>query len=290
MTDVELVQREQALVGEGPVWIGAERVLLWLDIKGQRVFRLDPSTGAARSWGLSDRVGAIIPRAQGGYVLLAKRGVYTGEFPFDALERVCHPDGDLPDNRFNDAKCDPSGRLWAGSMDDNEQQASGRLYRFDSLASPVRVRSGVNLSNGLGWSPDGRTMYFVETLRHAIWAHDYDLASGEAGAARVFAEVPLSEGYPDGMCVDADGCVWLAHWGGARLTRFTPAGKVDRVVRLPVPQVASCAFGGPALDTLYVTTAAVGLDGKALAAAPLSGSVFAFRPGVKGVPVAAFRG
>lgn len=290
MTEIELVQREQALVGEGPVWIGAECVLLWIDIKGQRVFRLDPSTGAARSWSLSDRVGAIIPRARGGYVLLAKSGVHTGDFPFDVLARVCHPDADLPDNRFNDAKCDPSGRLWAGSMDDNEQQASGRLYRFDSLASPVRVRSGVNLSNGLGWSPDGRTMYFVETLRHVIWAHDYDLASGEAGPARVFAEVPLSDGYPDGMCVDADGCVWLAHWGGARLTRFTPGGKVDRIVRLPVPQVASCAFGGSALDTLYVTTAAVGLDEKALAAAPLSGSLFAFRPGVKGVPVAAFRG
>lgn len=286
----ELVQREEALVGEGPVWLPGERLLLWLDIKGQRVFRLDPSTGAARSWSLPDRVGAIIPRGKGGFVLLAKRGVCTGDFPFESLDTVSRPEHDLPDNRFNDAKCDPVGRLWAGSMDDNEKLASGCLYRIDALSSPVRVKSGVNLSNGLGWSPDGRTMYFVETLRHVIWAHDYDVASGEAGAARVFAEVPLSDGYPDGMCVDADGCVWLAHWGGARLTRFTPAGKVDRVVRVPVPQVASCAFGGPALDTLYVTTAAVGLSAQALAAAPLSGSVFAVQPGVKGMPVAAFRG
>jgi sugar lactone lactonase YvrE len=290
MMQVELVQREQALVGEGPVWLPDERVLLWLDIKGQRLFRHDPATGAARSWGLADRVGAVIPRTRGGYVLLAKRGVFTSDVPFEALVPECHPDGDLPDNRFNDAKCDPEGRLWAGSMDDNETKASGRLYRFDSLASPVRVRSDVNLSNGLGWSPDGRVMYFVETLRHVIWAHDYDVSTGEAGPPRIFADVPAVDGYPDGLCVDADGCVWLAHWGGARLTRFTPQGRVDRVVKLPVPQVASCAFGGAALDTLYVTTAAAGMDARALADAPLSGSLFAFQPGVKGVPVAAFRG
>ena len=290
MTEVDLVQREQALVGEGPVWLPDERVLLWLDIKGQRLFRHDPATGAARSWSLPDRVGAVIPRTRGGYVLLAKRGVFTSDFPFEALVPECHPDSDLPDNRFNDAKCDPAGRLWAGSMDDNETNASGRLYRFDSLASPVRVRSDVNLSNGLGWSPDGRVMYFVETLRHVIWAHDYDVSTGEAGQPRVFANVPAADGYPDGLCVDADGCVWLAHWGGARVTRFTPQGVVDRVVRLPVPQVASCAFGGAGLDTLYVTTAAVGLDQQALQAAPLSGSLFAFQPGVKGLPVATFRG
>lgn len=289
MTQVELVQREQALVGEGPVWLPGEGVLLWLDIKGQRLFRHDPSTGAARSWSLPDRVGAVIPRAQGGYVLLAKTGVFTADAPFEKLTQACHPDGDLPDNRFNDAKCDPSGRLWAGSMDDNETLASGRLYRFDSLASPVRVRSDVNLSNGLGWSPDGRLMYFVETLRRVIWVHDYDLASGEARNARVFVTVPDADGYADGMCVDSDGCIWLAHWGGARVTRLTPQGKVDRVVSLPVPQVASCAFGGAALDTLYVTTAAAGMDARALGEAPLSGSLFAFKPGVKGLPVAAFR-
>jgi sugar lactone lactonase YvrE len=286
----ELVQREQALVGEGPVWVAAERALWWLDIKGQRLFRLDASSGAARSWAMPERIGAAIPDGDGGFVLLGKTGVWRSRVPFQQFTKVASPDSDRPGNRFNDAKCDPAGRLWGGSMDDDEREASGRLYRFDRLDAPVRVKDGVNLSNGLGWSPDGRTMYFVETLRRVIWAHDYDVASGEARNARVLVDVPAADGFADGMCVDADGCIWLAHWGGARVTRFTPAGRVDRVVQMPVPQVASCAFGGDGLDTLYVTTAAVGLDQDALQAAPLSGSLFAFRPGVTGLPVATFRG
>jgi sugar lactone lactonase YvrE len=290
MSQVELVQREEALVGEGPVWVAAERALWWLDIKGQRLFRFDPSSGAARSWAMPERIGAAIPDGDGGFVLLGKTGVWRSRVPFEQFAKASSPDSDRPGNRFNDAKCDPAGRLWGGSMDDDERAASGRLYRFDRLDAPVRVKDGVNLSNGLGWSPDGRLMYFVETLRRVIWAHDYDVASGEARNARVLVEIPAADGFADGMCVDADGCIWLAHWGGARVTRFTPAGRVDRVVQLPVPQVASCAFGGAGLDTLYITTAAVGLDAAALKAAPLSGSLFAFRPGVTGLPVASFRG
>jgi D-xylonolactonase len=290
MSQVELVQREEALVGEGPVWVAAERALWWLDIKGQRLFRFDPSSGAARSWAMPERIGAAIPDGDGGFVLLGKTGVWRSCVPFEQFAKVSSPDSDRSGNRFNDAKCDPAGRLWGGSMDDDEREASGRLYRFDRLDAPVRVKDGVNLSNGLGWSPDGRLMYFVETLRRVIWVHDYDLATGEVRNARVFVTVPDADGYADGMCVDSDGCIWLAHWGGARVTRFTPQGKVDRVVSLPVPQVASCAFGGDGLDTLYVTTAAVGLDAAARGAAPLSGSLFAFRPGVKGLPVASFRG
>lgn len=290
MSQVELVQREEALVGEGPVWVAAERALWWLDIKGQRLFRFDPSSGAARSWAMPERIGAAIPDGDGGFVFLGKTGVWRSRVPFEQFAKASSPDSDRPGNRFNDAKCDPAGRLWGGSMDDDERAASGRLYRFDRLDAPVRVKDGVNLSNGLGWSPDGRLMYFVETLRRVIWVHDYDLATGEVRNARVFVTVPDADGYADGMCVDSDGCIWLAHWGGARVTRFTPQGKVDRVVSLPVPQVASCAFGGDGLDTLYVTTAAVGLDAAARGAAPLSGSLFAFRPGVKGLPVASFRG
>lgn len=287
---VEVVQRAQALVGEGPVWLGAEAKLIWTDIKGLRLYALDPSTGVAQSWRAPERIGSLIPRARGGFVALAKSGVKLTDVPFAKFEPVAHPDGDRPHNRFNDAKCDPRGRLWAGTMDDNEVEASGRLYRLNDLADVWRFKDNVNLSNGLGWSPDGRKMYFVETLGHVIWAYDYDLDGGVPSNERVFAEVPSGEGYPDGICVDADGCVWLAHWGGWRVTRFAPDGRVERVLKMPVPQVTSCAFGGADLDTLYITTAAIGLDAAALAKAPLAGSVFAFRPGVSGVPVAAFSG
>lgn len=287
---VELVQRAQALVGEGPVWLAAEETLFWIDIKGLGIFALHPATGGVRSWPAPERIGALIPRARGGFVVLAKSGIKRTDVPFERFESVMHPDADRPGNRFNDAKCDPQGRLWAGTMDDNEVEASGRLYCMSDLKTIRRAKDNVNLSNGLGWSPDGRTMYFVETLRGVIWAYDYDVDDGAATNERVFVRVPQSDGYPDGICVDAEGCVWLAHWGGWRLTRFTPDGRVERVLKMPVPQVTSCAFGGANLDTLYITTAAIGLDAAALAQAPLAGSVFACRPGVRGVPVAAFRG
>lgn len=289
MTAIEVAQREEALVGEGPIWLPAENALYWLDIKGQKIFRFDPTSRTAKTWPTGERIGALIPRSRGGFIALAKSGVYATRAPFTSFEKLASPDADQPQNRFNDAKCDPQGRLWAGTMDDGETAASGRLFRFDSCTSFTRVRDQVRLSNGLGWSPDGRTMYFVETQRSVIWAFDYDPADGAATSARVFVEVPTADGYPDGMCVDADGCIWLAHWGGWRLTRFTPDGSVDRIVRMPVPQLTSCAFGGPALDTLYVTSAAIGLDPATKAKAPLAGSLFTFAPGVKGLPVASFR-
>jgi sugar lactone lactonase YvrE len=286
---VEVAQRAHALVGEGPVWLAAQRRVFWIDIKGLKIHAVDPSTGRAEMWPTAERIGALIPRARGGFVALAKSGVKICDVPFDRLDAVMHPDRDRPGNRFNDAKCDPRGRLWAGTMDDAEVEASGRLYRIDDLQTVTCVKDRVNLSNGLGWSPDGRTMYFVETLRGVIWAYDYDVADGAVTNERVFARVPQSEGYPDGICVDADGCVWLAHWGGWRLTRFAPDGRIARVLNLPVPQVTSCAFGGVHLDTLYITSASIGLDAAALNAAPLSGSLFACRVGVGGLPVAPFR-
>jgi sugar lactone lactonase YvrE len=289
MSAVEVVQRAGALVGEGPVWVPGEGAVYWLDIKGLKIFRHDTGSGASQTWAAPERIGALIPRARGGFVALAKSGVYTVEEPFTAFDKISAPDADRPRNRFNDAKCDPRGRLWAGTMDDAEELATGRLYRFDTLRDHVRVRDDVNLSNGLGWSPDGATMYFVETLRGVIWAFDYDLDIGMPSRERVFAHIPHADGYPDGLCVDADGCIWLAHWGGWRLTRFTPDGGVDRTLALPVPQPTSCAFGGAALDTLYITSAAIGLDAQTLERAPLSGSLFAVRAGVKGLPVVACR-
>ena len=286
---VEVVQRAQALVGEGPVWLAAQRRVFWIDIKGLKIHAVDPSTGNAEMWPTPERIGALTPRSRGGFVALAKSGVKLTDVPFDRFEPVLQPDGDRPGNRFNDAKCDPAGRLWAGTMDDDEVAASGRLYRIDDLQTLRCIKDNVNLSNGLGWSPDGRTMYFVETLRGVIWAYDYDLAQGAATNERVFVRIPTSDGYPDGLCVDADGCVWLAHWGGWRVTRFAPDGRVERVVRMPVPQVTSCAFGGANLDTLYITSAATGLNAAALSTAPLSGSLFACRVGARGLPVAPFR-
>jgi sugar lactone lactonase YvrE len=288
MNAIEVVQREQALVGEGPVWLPQERALYWLDIKGLKIFRCDAATGTSQSWPTPERIGALIPSNQGGFIALAKSGVYATGPAFTRFDKLAAPDADKPGNRFNDAKCDPKGRLWAGTMDDDEHEASGRLYRFDSRTTSVRVRDNVNLSNGLGWSPDGTKMYFVETLRRTIWLFDYDLSDGTATNARAFVEIPEGDGYPDGMCVDAEGCIWLAHWGGWRLTRFTPDGHIDRVVPMPVPQLTSCAFGGPNLDTLYITSAAIGLDAETKAKAPLSGCLFAFDPGVQGLPVAAF--
>jgi sugar lactone lactonase YvrE len=200
------------------------------------------------------------------------------------------PEPHLPGNRFNDGKCDRRGRLLAGTMDNDEVACTGTLYRLDPDLSAHVMCTDVHLSNGLGWSPDDRLLYYTDSLRRTIWVYDYDLASGEIDHRRAFATVPEDAGVPDGLCVDAEGCVWSAHWGGWRLTRYAPDGRIELVVPMPVPQPSCPAFGGTDLATLYVTTAAIGMSEQDLAKAPHGGGLLAFEPGVRGLPTNRFAG
>ena len=285
---VEVAARGADRLGECPLWDERAAMLWWVDSRWPALKRLDPATGAVMMLVLPEIVGSIALRESGGLLAATKSGLHFLDPSSGVLEAKADPEGHLPDNRFNDGRCDRAGRFWAGTMSDVNRDPVGSLYRFDARFKWEKLRNAVIIPNSLAFSPDGRTMYFADTNRHTVWAYDYDPASGAATRERVFADT--GKGRPDGSCVDADGCLWNADYGAARLMRYTPVGNVDRSVDLPVTNPTCCCFGGADLGTLYVTTATQRLAPEALAKQPLAGSLLALRPGVKGLAESRFAG
>lgn len=288
MIAVELAQDARAELGEGPVWDHRSGELVWVDISAGVVHRLDPASGADRPLAVGQPVGAACLRGAGGYAVALRDGIATlsdeGELAF-----VAELEADVPAHRCNDAKCDPAGRLWAGTMRLDESPG-GALYRIDPDGSVTMVVPGLGLSNGLGWSPDGTLMYLVDSLAGRLDVFDFDPRSGDPSGRRRFASFDRSEGFADGLTVDADGFVWVALYGGGAVRRYSPEGELALVVPLPVSQPTSCTFGGPGLRDLYVTTATQRLSPEALAAEPGAGGIFRCRPGPSGLAAVAFAG
>jgi sugar lactone lactonase YvrE len=283
---VEPVGDVTAALGEGPYWVPEDDCLLWVDIEGARLHRTYfPSRETVTD--SPGPVSAAFP-AVGGGILIAGGAALTLLFPAErGGQWVARTIADVPARdgiRFNDAGVDPAGRVWVGSMHMDEAAPLGELYRLDAGGRLNAVVKNVTVSNGLGWSPDGSRMYYADTPLRRVDVFDYDPATGEAFARRAFADLSEAEGAPDGLTVDADGCVWVAMWGGSALRRFTPEGQPDAVLPVPVSQPTSCAFGGPDLADLYVTSARVGLTDDQLAAQPLAGRLLHVRPGPVGLP------
>lgn len=290
MTEVQCVWPAQAVLGEAPVWCPERKALYWVDIDGKAVMRFDPATDSRRTLRLDHEIGCVVPRENGGFVAGLDCGLAFYAEDFSSPVVFSTPDEDPSRLRFNDGKCDRFGRLWIASTDREETEPIAALYRVDGENAVTRVVSGIIVGNGLGWSPDNSTMYFTDSGYGAIYAFDFDAAMGELSGRRVFAEVPAETGMPDGLAVDADGFVWSAHWGGWRVTRYDPEGRVDRIVDMPVPLVTSMAFGGADLLDLYVTTARLGMTETEIAEAPLSGGLFRVDAGVAGVAEKPFAG
>lgn len=269
-------------LGEGPVWSAAEKRLYFVDILAPAVIAADPETGKFETKPMPELVGAVVPRARGGFVGALQTGFKSFEWDSDAFATIAAPEAGKPGNRFNDGKCDRRGRFWAGTMAIDTVPGEGALYRLDPDGDTTRMDRGFQVSNGLGWSPDDRLMYFTDSAARRIYVYDFDSANGAIANRRTFVQLPEDAGLPDGLTVDAEGFVWSAHWDGWCVTRYDPDGKVDRVVALPVPRPTSCCFGGPDLSTLFVTSARIRLSARQLAEAPLSGGVFAVRTGVRG--------
>ncbi len=282
--DVDCVVREQAIVGESPVWCPQEKKLFWVDITGQKIHRFDPSSGKNETFHLPEPVTALALRAKGGLVLSLKKDFALFDLESQALTYIGNPEKNKPDNRFNDAKCDRQGRFWAGTMGNVHWDApTGALYRLDPDRTITCHQGNVICANGMGWSPDNRTMYFTESFRYAVYAYDFDAAAGALSNRRVFASLDRTTGgFPDGLTVDAEGFVWSVHNAIGKVVRYTPAGEVEREVVLPVPRPCGCSFGGENLDVLYITTARETLTPEQIARYPLSGSLFAAAPGVRG--------
>ncbi|MDX2104559.1 MAG: SMP-30/gluconolactonase/LRE family protein [Alphaproteobacteria bacterium] len=257
MVEITCIVDAKARVAEGPVWDEQASVLWWTNIYGQTLNRYDPATGVNQAFDVGEPLGSFALRAAGGVLLACKSGFYT----FDPATRqktlVVDPEPDRPNHRLNDGRCDRAGRFWCGSMPDPIlDRPTGALHRLDPDGTTRPMVKGALISNGLAFSPDNRTLYFADswTAVRTVWAFDFDLTSGTLGTRRVFIDTRDLPGRPDGAAVDADGCYWMTCTGGGSLMRFTPDGRLDRTVPLPVKRPTMVAFGGKSLDTLYLTT------------------------------------
>lgn len=282
-TDLDCILPWGAQLGEAPVWHSVEGKLYWVDILHPAVYRYDPVSGVNESCALGKLVSAVLPCANGGVLIATQDGIEFLDFESGSTSVFADPEIDRSNNRLNDAKLCPGGAVWVGSMRLDASKPTGGLFRVSSQGVVETKESSITVANGLDWSPDAETFYFVDTIPGVIYAYDCEPVAGYISNRRIFARIPESEGRPDGLTVDSEGGVWCAIWDGWCLRRYTPDGQLDRVVDMPIPRPTSVAFGGPDLGTLYVTSARTRLPASTLSEAPLSGGLFSFPPGETGI-------
>jgi len=296
IAEPKCVLQKKALVGECPRWHPGEEKLYWVDIYEPSLNCFDPATGENRCWPMPERIGCFAFRKDGGLIAGMQSGiafVTLGE-PGDEMrvgvQRVFDFEPHNPHTRFNDGRCDPAGRFWAGTIEETLTQPVGALFRFDPDGRCEQVVEGLIGTNGLAFSPDGRTLYHSDSRRDEVYAWDFDKETGVIRNRRTFIAMDGREGRPDGAAVDAQGYYWICQVGAWHIARYAPDGTIDRVIGVPVQRPTMCAFGGKNLDVLYVTSATYPLSEAALAKQPLAGSLFAINVGVRGVPEPFFAG
>lgn len=283
--EADLVVDAHARLGEGPVWCAGEGVLYWVDIDLGRVHRYDPETDIDEHLDVGEPVGAVVPTRSGGLVLAVKGGFAVIDSWPERPRLLSDVEADRPETRMNDGACDTRGRFWAGTMHAALEPGCGSLYRLDPDGTVTRMVEDVSISNGVAWSSDDTVMYYVDTASGGVDAFDFDLESGEIANRRRLLDVDPADGGPDGLVVDAEGYLWVGLWEGWAVRRYSPDGTPTGVVNVPCARVTKCAFGGAALDDLYITTASP--DGPA-ADQPHAGGLFRVSPGVTGLPATPF--
>jgi sugar lactone lactonase YvrE len=292
MKDPKQIVSSQNRLGETPIWSPEEAALYWVDWGSGPVCRYDPTTEEYTTFAMEVPVTAIARRASGGWILIAQDGIYA----WDQYTNQCEllygkPEPDHPDIIFNDGAVDQKGRLLVGTVNMNDPFApEGSLYRLDPDYSLHPLDKGYATANGIGISLDSRTVYVADQRKWQIIALNYDLEKGTTSNRRIFATIPKEEGMPDGLIVDAEGFIWNGHWDGWRLTRYAPDGKIERQIRFPVQHVISFAFGGEALDVLYVTTSSWDFTDKDREQQPGAGDLFELHTGITGLVEPAFSG
>lgn len=293
MTTVDCVLDAKAKVGEAAMWDERRSRLWWVDIDSSELHSFDPATGADDYWPMPSRIGCFAFREAGGFVVALENGFAFFDPHNGALEPIADPEPEWPANRFNDGTPDPAGRFLAGTMPMGERLPVASIWRLAADRTVERLVDNLKVSNGMAFSPDGKLFYFSDSDAsvQTIWVADYDAASGAMRGRRVFATTHELAGRPDGGTIDADGCYWMAGVGGWQLVRFTPLGKVDRIIDMPVEKPSKIAFGGADLSTIFVTTIGSSPTPGSEARQPHAGGLFALRvPGVQGLPVWRFAG
>lgn len=275
--DLDTVGNTKSLLGEGPVWNVERQTIFWLDILNGLIHEYVPASKEQKSIAVNEMIGSFAFCENGKIIAATKSGFGFLEIELNQLEIITNPEKHLPNNRFNDGKCDPFGRFWAGTMSLSEEANTGSLYVFSENEVSKKIEN-ITISNGIAWSNDHKTMYFIDTPTLEVVAYDYEISTGNIANKKVVIRIPKSEGFPDGMTIDKEGMLWIAHWNGWQVTRWNPnTGEKLSKIQLPVANVTSCTFGGQNLTDLYITTAKEGLTTESFKKQPLAGSLFILR-------------
>ncbi len=279
------------VLGEGPIWHVEQQALYWIDIFKPALHKMDYATRKLTTWDLPDLIGCIGFTDQDNLIAAMRNEIVKlhcndNQIEIEILAELIVGRDDL---RFNDGAVDRKGRFWAGTMDLTEQNPLGALYRYDGNGQVHLMSEQFVVSNGLAWSPDNRFLYHNDSGTGCIYRYDFDFESGSINHRSIFARVPQEAGFPDGLCIDSEGFLWVAHWDGWRITRFNPDGQIDRVIKMPVARPTSCCFGGPNLDILFISSASLNLSETELQQQPQAGNVFMLDVGVQGLPEPKFK-
>lgn len=288
----EPVLNHFSLLGEGPVWDRNMERIIWVDILRGNINQFHPASGTFQCFNVGQMIGAVTLRKGGGLVAALQHGFAFIDIEKEWIGFISDPEQHLPNNRFNDGKCDPEGRFWAGTMSVKGEEKAGSLYALEPDHSISLKVSGIGCSNGLAWSPDHAVLYYIDTPTKQVAAYDYDQSSGLIMNKRIVIEIKEENVFPDGMAIDEEGMLWVALWNGWRVERWNPyTGKLLQQISLPVSRVTSCTFGGESLEDLYMTTAMQGLSPEESVLQPLAGALFVIRKcGHRGIPAVEFAG
>ena len=292
MGEVEHVLEVRNVIGEGPIWNSEEGNLYWVDfIENHQILRFSPQTRKLERFETGIPVMALGIRKAGGFIAATSKGISTWDTERKTFEPFSNPVAGRENIRLNDAGTDSKGRFWVGTVNDaNQKGPDGELFCVQGDGSSQVMDKNITVANGLGWSPDRKIMYFTDTFRYSVYAYDFDEEAGTITNRRTFVETSPDGGLPDGLTVDSEGFVWSAFWGGWKVVRYNPEGKVDREFRLPVPNATSCAFGGKRLDELYITSASLALSAEEKSKSPQSGDLFCLKAGITGMDELRFAG
>lgn len=281
----------KAILGEGAIWHPFENKLYWVDIEGKLLHIFDPVTMADNAYSTSERIGTVVPVKSGGAIVALQNGIAHYDLSNDQIQYKLDPEKHLSNNRFNDGKCDPSGRLWVGSMALDEKKGAGSVYMVSPDFSIQKMITDVTISNGISWSLDGLKMYYIDSPTRKVVSYNFNNINGTISNPEVIIEVAEHLGFPDGMTIDSRGMLWIALWGSGGVGCWDPnTGDLLELIKLPAPHVTSCAFGGPDLNQLFITTARQGLGKEELGMYPNSGDLFMAEMDIQGVPAFLFGG